>query len=403
MHEKIRNSLIINKIPSNANSKTINEKVDTLDKSARPYQLINDELIVYDSKGGSGAELNCEALDKKGDEITCRHLASYLATQSRRGIKDYHRLFGQIESLSNIPYLKQNKADLERIYNNSALCYVFSIDELGEALALICDNIKPGEETSVMLSTGNHIMCFTLLHKPIAASHHHYVIKFYDPNVTDKHKRIIASSLHAVKQLKLSHLLDPSDISFYCRTSSNVTLLSSKKRTGAPIEIVEIKDIKPCIYIAMLQGMPKLTYLIAREILNDEQLSNDEKLRFLQGEFSKLKIDQAPPLALGSPSKHYKCVYNFTQAIIQSDLPISFKLKLLLGVGSSDLTQYIPYSSFAILIGPTVALNYYMHIIGGIMSSSRVAATTPLPCMPATMQTKSNDDISDETIKLNML
>lgn len=398
MHEKIRNALIINKIKLKGTSKTVSEKTNALNKVGRDYKLINDELLVYDSKGGLGVNLNCEVLDRNGNEIACRHLASYLATESKRGIKYYHVKFGQKERLANIPYLKNNEHDDSDISRHSDLHYLFSLDRFGKALAFICANLKAGEETSLLLGTNCHLMCFTLLKKLTSNATEQWIIKFYDPNVTDQHIRIIASSLSAIKTLTLSDLLDTDDLSLYEFEKPFVAFHSTKQAKSCPIEIVDVHDITRYLNAAMEFNMSQLILRILGDILFDSRLPIKQKLDHIQGESNRVQTDIFTPLAAAFKFNQASSIFLFTQVITHSNLPISYQLKILLGITAYDRDINLPQIPLTVLLtlftekyGISTSITNLLYLYSALHTETGGSHTT-------TLNTPLNDKEESESL-----
>lgn len=106
---KLRDQLLIKKIPTKSTSTAIKKKMSTLQRQYRSYLLTNSGVLIYPSKFGSGQNLSGEVQDHKGKHIVCRHFSGYLAFKSERGIKHYHDAYGPAETIAKIDYLRKKE------------------------------------------------------------------------------------------------------------------------------------------------------------------------------------------------------------------------------------------------------------------------------------------------------
>jgi len=224
MSRKWREALGVKKSPSSKHEEKEEKKTEvTKIKKLRDEERIYSQregFLSYDSKGKPD-NFNCKAKRSDGSEIVCRHLSYRVALT---GIKNYQNQVSSIEKIEE--NLKENIFDEQRIAFQSVYYNLCSFKGFGRQLKGIAEEIRQGEECSLLLNSENHLMAITLSHK-LKAEKEYYVIKFYDPNKTGRHKRIVLKDINAIEKLKITNLLTDNAVSMYFPRHKLIGLISS--------------------------------------------------------------------------------------------------------------------------------------------------------------------------------
>src|SRR6478609_2948292 len=91
----LREALQITAFKQKKYSSSINAKKIKLGNQGRLFTEYHG-MLIYSSKGGTGINLNCKALDQFGEKIVCRNLSGNIVNSIRddgRVMKDYHDLY----------------------------------------------------------------------------------------------------------------------------------------------------------------------------------------------------------------------------------------------------------------------------------------------------------------------
>lgn len=258
-----------------AESLSLGNKQKQLEETNRRFRLISGNLI-YGSKQGNRLNFNTKATDENGEEICCRHLASYVA-QLPRAIKGYHDALGNKDNIAAAPYLKSNHHD-KHIHDFKQFSALVPIDGFGRTLALLAHNVPVGHELSLVLNSENHSMGLSITHKPTQLGHSQYIIKFYDPNITDSHLRAICPNTTSIEALKLSDFIPDEIIPDYFPSRKEINITSNttcatKEERSLHIEPNYLSS--HVIYHCAINGFQKqleeiLSYLITTRIVKNK-------------------------------------------------------------------------------------------------------------------------------------
>ena len=180
-------------------------------KSDRKVTEVNDPgtgspaLWMYDSKSGDKAiQLNGQVADRHGGEILCRHLAYAFISNDQV----YHAPLANLQ-LTIPTTLDTNIFDTQHIMHRSNHLSAFRIENLGEALYTKCTGMQPGDHKHMLFASENHLMGITVHYKAPG----YVVLKFYNPNNTTVHTRVVMRDVDALKLLKIEHFLSSEDVS----------------------------------------------------------------------------------------------------------------------------------------------------------------------------------------------
>ena len=198
-----------------------------------------DGYIVYKTKNilslekterGSEVNLNNTAIDKAGAKILCRQLSF----QQLKSHKDYVHKFITKEKIEQELLLKENVFDSDQImYRADEYHYMQNHREIGDVLYKIAKNHG---STSLLFNSSNHSMAITVLNKGDGT----FILKFFDPNNTHTHKRVLCKDIEAIRNLKLSDLLPDSDINLYYEDldSTMIALYKNPDKISKPLHSV---------------------------------------------------------------------------------------------------------------------------------------------------------------------
>jgi hypothetical protein len=244
----LEDAFIIHTIPETL-SLTAKQKKAELKRQERRFEVKKSGVLLYLSKEGGPLNHNLKAKDEKEEVIACRHLAGYLAYESRRGVKDYHQSFQSIERIKQVPYLLDNRHDAEERQYKATYYHLFAIDKLGVALHQVASLLKANEETTLLLKSENHEMAITLICKNVLDKKQQYIVKFYDPNLTSAHQRAICPTLKSIKTLSLNTFLSKEALRAYFPIMKSAMIFSTKIRDNTPpLVILDIKNKTEIIY-----------------------------------------------------------------------------------------------------------------------------------------------------------
>ena len=353
--KKLREQLLIEKIQDKSTSSALKKKMSTLLRQNRRYLLTNSGVLIYPSKNGIGQKLNGKVLDHISKKITCRHLSGYLVFKSARGIKHYHENYGSREAISQIRYLRENEYDAKDRHKIFGYYAIFSCEQLGGHLKQVARCLKPGEETRLLLDTENHLMVFTLLHKPLSQNTSHYVIKFYDPNNTDKHSRAIAPSLGTINTLTMDEFLTQKKQRRYFKTFQTCVLSATKEATHNIMTSVTTDDIESIIYFSLELNLSSTLSHYLNKLLIDNPPDLEKKL-------SATNLNKQPALFIALQNGNDQVVKIYIETILRASLSEETKFKLIYSVASHDKTTNSALSQ-ALLFAPSRTIEAYLDTV----------------------------------------
>lgn len=275
-----KDALSIIKLGSNPSSK-LDTKLSKLEgeEGDRDYQLTDEGILIYESKGGQGEDLNATVEDKHGKDIACRHLVGYLMSRPE-GIKDYHDEYADQESIQEVPYLTDNVYDDDPLDQSSTYYNFVALEDVGETVHSLASELEVGEETRFFMDSENHSMGLSIGRKETVDGSQ-YVIKFYDPNITDKHTRIICPDLERVGQLNIDHLIDESTKDLYFPKFRTISLYSAKQAPDKRpifVESSEHCDLDSKLYHALICNLPEEVRVTCDAIVKENRASLIEQL-----------------------------------------------------------------------------------------------------------------------------
>ncbi|WP_198399501.1 ShET2/EspL2 family type III secretion system effector toxin, partial [Caballeronia calidae] len=219
---------------------------------------------------------------------------------------------------------------------------VFQLDKLGE---------QPSQSNgrkwrSAMISTGQHVMALTLEIKPESSDMKRYVVRFYDPAITEEYTRFASNNLN---DLKKAHFFDafPNHRSLaksydphMMRLIEMITDPTSDARFSGKRPI-NYESAEPRFFLAMSSG-------VLQEI---EQLSSDAKAGSLSKEALKSLFVKFP----NNIDALHKALLSGNEAVIlaylklatQADVDLKPLLMNVGGLGTFALCKALEISAFS--------------------------------------------------------
>lgn len=329
-----KDALSIIKLESNPSSK-LDAKLRKLEGEGggRDYELTDEGILIYESKGGQGEDLNAVVEDKHGKEIACRHLVGYLMSRPE-GIKDYHDEYADEESIQEVPYLNENVYDDDPLDQSSTYYNFVALEDVGQTVHSLASELEVGEETRFFMDSENHSMGLSIARKETEDGSQ-YVIKFYDPNITDKHTRIICPDLERVGQLKIDHLMDESTQEQYFPKFRTISLYSANQapdKRPISVESSEHCDRDSKLYHALICNLPEEVRVTCDAIVNENPTS-------LIGQLEASNDNLKPGLQCAMHNRAKDSLQAYMQYIGRSDeLPSDKKKSLLTATDGKNIT-----------------------------------------------------------------
>jgi hypothetical protein len=233
-----------------------------------------------------------------------------------------------IESIASIPSLKNNTHDQEKVRFNSSYYHFFNLDELGVQLEGIAKTLKTNEKTSLLFNAENHLMAFDIQKKSVRDGPPVYIIKFYDPNITDKHIRIVCEDLLMLKKLSIHDLMSEAQSDAYFPKIKSAFFYSPKQCIGnEKPEIVVDEDNPPdgslCYFLEM--GLLQHHQEVIKQLIDSTTLSSKQKLNALNAK----KADGMSGLCIALQNDHIDTIKCYMDSILESSIKSSNKVRLL--------------------------------------------------------------------------
>lgn len=265
--ENIRELLDIYPLVGEGYSTSLKSKLKCLQKDPRrrgavtlfsqqtsPHSFFNrrEHTVIYPSKEGEGVALNGQVVDYFGEKVVCRHLA--MSAAEPPALKGYHQRLGSVEAIRSVNALFWAEYGLR--YLESTYMHFTDSSGFGPFLAKVAAALNPSEETSFFLLTENHAMLLTAACKPISKKKCQYVFKFYDPNFTDCHRRVICESVSMVRNLRIKDLIHPDYYSQYFRKEEGLSFLGTKRRDDFihPVIGFSGRAVRYALYLLIVYG-----------------------------------------------------------------------------------------------------------------------------------------------------
>ena len=170
--------------------------LEKMSHSSRDIKKWNDFAISYFSKGPI-KDLSCKSTVS---HITCRHLVYWWVKQDKPKYDEINTL----EKLQNCQGVPKDKLLCNEVDCNGcpSEAIYFDLSRFPEALLKIASGLKEGEKKQWYLHSTSHVMGLS-----IKRCDNKIVIKYYDPNDTLRHKKIVVTSLGELTRLTPEALL----------------------------------------------------------------------------------------------------------------------------------------------------------------------------------------------------
>ena len=194
--------------------------LNDISHSSREITALNDFTSSYFSKGPVN-NLNCKSTEPL---IACGHLAYWWVEQDKPKYEEINTL----EKLQNCQGIPRDELLRKEVrYNGCASeAIYFDLSRFPEALHKIASGLEEGEKKQWYLYSTNHAMGLSIKQ----CRDKRIVIKYYDPNDTLRHKRIVVKSLSELTQLTPEAFWDNKYQNWYFKEQNKVGCLTSTKR-----------------------------------------------------------------------------------------------------------------------------------------------------------------------------
>src|SRR3990167_9361681 len=371
---KLRARLNIIAFQNNGYSKSLASKKHELLKQNRSHKFFhsNDSILIYNAKGYVKC-LNSLAFDKSNNEIYCRHLAAALISPNKRGIKNYQKAYESIENIEAIPELANNTFDNEKLLFKSSFYTMFNVNNFGQQLLKIAEVLQEHEETSLLFGSINHIMAITIMRKKTSLTESQYVIKFYDPNKTNIHTRIIVEKLNRIANLSIKDILGSEILNVYFpdRISILFAIKNAKTTNVEPLILVENGiEYKSLVY-CLIYGFTPQVRSITQAIL-ESNLTEKAKFNLLLAE-DEIEV---PAIFSAFKYKHLAAIKAYVETILNSQMQNAENIitKLLMAPNSNGS----PILFLALEHGDYQVVKIYMEAILNSKFKDNAMALIPL-------------------------
>lgn len=286
--------------------KYVSKKITALQTSERTY-VEDNNILYYSSKHGNENNFNGQTLDKFGNKIECRALAGYVV---KKGLKDYHKELSSSESIAAVDYLKNNEYDNNGIFFNGRQYYLFDVKHLNFYLHEIINTMKMGDEKAFIFASAVHAMAIAVKLKKDCI-----IIKFYDPNITSMHKRIVINNVLHIERLNINHFIRMDAIDHYLITTAPVVLVGHHEDNDL-IVTTNVFDREKLLKLIFNLGFHKRLEKFLNE---NNNFSKDELLS---------SLNNTPQLHASCLENHYKTIDVYLKYVINCSLTIKDKYYL---------------------------------------------------------------------------
>ncbi|MFN8771227.1 MAG: ShET2/EspL2 family type III secretion system effector toxin [Neisseriaceae bacterium] len=346
-------------------SKNKNEKLGNTNGKSRILFHNDEGKLIYQSKNGvETIQNNMKAEDKHGEPIVCRQLGF---EKLRQG-KNYHTSFESSDNISKIEALWNNDYDYQGIVLRADSYLGFHIDYFGLVLSETCNNMKPKDSKKLTLLSENHLMSIEIKYK---INPKRYIIKFYDPNYTNIHKRAVCKNIEGISKLSIHDFMGDYELEkYFPKYKSGMFAIYndvnnfSQEQTNKEIFFHSSVSNEELMWYSMYYRFPNVGKLVNKAIQDrcfdllstsnkggcnllklalDDNCSDNAKLfidSILKSDFTsdqKVELlsvkygifDKPSFYSLLEENKNIKGLKIFITEILNSDLPGDMKVKLL--------------------------------------------------------------------------
>ena len=295
---------------------------------------MNEFAISYFSKGFV-KNLNCKS---EKPLIECRHLAYWWINQKK---PEYDKI-NTLEKLQNCQGIPSDKVHRREVLCNGCAseAIYFDLQRFPEALQEMASRLKEGKKKRWYLESTTHVMGLSIRH----CRDNRIVIKYYDPNDTLRHKRIVVETQDKLTTLTPGAFWDNEDQNWYFPEKNKVGCLSSIDRKAHRDEC-HVKCIADHSDVLMYHLLNQGHYGHRAAVNYDQQIDLSAK-RFddLQGFFMALYLG------------HSEAVKNYMQKVLaRGDLSAEQKAELL-----TAIIDGMPGLLMALYLGHSAAVKTFV-------------------------------------------
>lgn len=284
--------------------------------------------------------------ENENEKILCRYLAFAWLTKVRHanGKPNYDMLKNSDQLQESIPY--KTKAEYEAFLTNASEVHMvvneawgrFAVERFKEMEGAMEKGDPPIKR--MLILSGVHAMAVELKIKEKAGKKS-YVQNFYDPNLTNVHKRVKFDGVHRTETYSLTHLLENSftyrayygeretvSMAYVVPNEDNGTLTSpTVGRLGRCLSssLGDISIDSSVLFHLLESGFDGELSQIENRLLDKIKQRPDQAVALLAAE----NIEEVPGLYMALQQGHANTVKIFVEIIIQSGLDIEQQADLL--------------------------------------------------------------------------
>lgn len=283
------------------------KKKQDLDASSRAYSP-GTLGFSYFSKKGAGNRNNNKAKDKDGKSIVCRHMAMYVMQLS---MKNYHDDLSSKESIESIEYFYNNHYDKQNLDLIGREYYFFDYDTFSSMMREILQTLDVGDQKNFLFLNKKHAMAISISKKP-----NYLVIKFYEPNKSDKHLRLIFSHSFDINHMSLDMFMLPHHIKSYLIKISMLVLIDYKSTLDRNVKIFTSKS------------QDVIKHLVSYDLADQLSEYFRESGQINLGPLMPLELDEVHELHFALQDNFYRIIEIYFNKILEESISEQSKLRL---------------------------------------------------------------------------
>ncbi|MDF1760067.1 MAG: ShET2/EspL2 family type III secretion system effector toxin [Coxiellaceae bacterium] len=305
----------------------------------RVYKYTDNTLLIYQSGGDTTTHNNCKLVDAGGALIKCdRSAIEFLYRDDRTQGMHYGTLFSSQKAIDSHPIRIKTTMDGHR-FRARAHRHIHMPSKsngLGRGLALLAEDLKPGDKKRLILESDCHAMGIILKRKMNGI----YTVKFYDPNISCSHVRGVFKNIAAIQTFALSDIMNTSIIYEYFNTYQSMVFmdcthvdLTKDKDDSVEIECHDwsIQSATSVLFHSMSTGKYRS---VEKAITFITQICGDNNERLLH-RMRATKETGTTALYMAFQNGHTAAVNSYLQLLAVSPLTSTQKFECLKGISAS--------------------------------------------------------------------
>lgn len=295
--------------------------------------------------GIPNVNFNGKKSDNKKVEIQCRHLSGLFLfaniSKERRYINQLSMFFSPtsngantVESCNDVvrDFLQKNIFDSHRVLYRADEYKIFKIGQIGDAVYSIFTKMGEVDKNKILFCSEHHTMAIELIKK---TNPKRFVIKFYDPNRTTMHKRVVFDQLADVKDLKPSDFLSAECLKAYFpkfnfgvfgvyKNPTEIVNLSPEK-TPKEVELIgsldgcSEDDLSAMIHSSCSLNFPILLTKCCNKIISSTSLLKGKEAERVASLLVAKRSDGTSGLYLALQNGHVEVIKAYLAAILSCE------------------------------------------------------------------------------------